>query len=382
MHRWGLAEPVAGATPRTPRKAQQASGFTLVELLVVVSIIALLIAILLPSLKRARDQGKMIKCSAHMRGVGQLAMVFAGDHNDRLQLTASAGNVAAADPGRQRYAYGDGGELLSWPAALARMISGDYRNNWDWGVRAVSYTDAEANKSFVDMDLDQYTCPSDRVMLSSAYFPRHEPSVFGAGLADDGDPANPRSPANKMAYWGRLSFGINEDIAGGDGADRDFWPSCWRAVSGGSGWMACQGSRMYGPSSPCFRGPGARLRGELNKIFAPAAVGLFFETGPESVEQANNPNYAHQFANLITSGARSGIDSGPYLGDAQQTHPWRIPTNRHPDGRLNVAFADGHGETVRASSQAYNNEVRRELPNAYSPRVRVSPYNPHGMAGD
>jgi len=59
-------------------------GFTLVELLVVIGIIALLIGVLLPSLSRAQQASKAIRCQAQLHDIGLALLSYADEHNGYL----------------------------------------------------------------------------------------------------------------------------------------------------------------------------------------------------------------------------------------------------------------------------------------------------------
>jgi len=66
-------------------------GFTLVELLVVIGIIALLIAILMPALSRAKEQANWIKCLSNMRQLGQAFTMYTNNNKGRFPLPAVTG---------------------------------------------------------------------------------------------------------------------------------------------------------------------------------------------------------------------------------------------------------------------------------------------------
>ncbi len=65
-------------------------GFTLIELLVVIAVIALLMAVIMPALRKAKDHAKKIHCSANLRSLAMAVLMYA-DNNDAR--TPSSTNV-------------------------------------------------------------------------------------------------------------------------------------------------------------------------------------------------------------------------------------------------------------------------------------------------
>jgi prepilin-type N-terminal cleavage/methylation domain-containing protein/prepilin-type processing-associated H-X9-DG protein len=134
-------------------------GFTLVELLVVIGIIALLISILLPTLSRARQAGNSVACQSNLRQVG-LGLVIYADANDQSLPTADRLNSA-----------GTGTWHPFWfdhvAAAIGVKEDGDAFSNHDRSTYA-----------------DAFTCPSATIeggWIHYSVHPRLIPSQFPPG---------------------------------------------------------------------------------------------------------------------------------------------------------------------------------------------------------
>ena len=59
-------------------------GFTIIELLVVISVILILAAIITPAVHKAKAKARRVQCLANIRQVGQTALMYAQDYNDTL----------------------------------------------------------------------------------------------------------------------------------------------------------------------------------------------------------------------------------------------------------------------------------------------------------
>ncbi len=68
------------------QEMKKRKAFTLIELLVVIAIIALLLAVILPSLRMAKEHAKRLICATHLKSIGQAIVLYADQENGELPM--------------------------------------------------------------------------------------------------------------------------------------------------------------------------------------------------------------------------------------------------------------------------------------------------------
>ncbi|HRR06286.1 MAG TPA: DUF1559 domain-containing protein [Victivallales bacterium] len=81
---------------------EEKTVFTLIELLVVIAIIAILAALLLPAIKRAKENARTINCSSNLKNIGQAVCMYTQDYNGYMPV-ASLGPDISALTGQWKY---------------------------------------------------------------------------------------------------------------------------------------------------------------------------------------------------------------------------------------------------------------------------------------
>ncbi|MEM7808906.1 MAG: prepilin-type N-terminal cleavage/methylation domain-containing protein [Planctomycetota bacterium] len=191
-------------------------GFTLVELLVVIGIIALLVGVLLPTLSRARSSAAQVKCATQVKQLGEAWVLFANDNKGR----AVPHSVFA--PNLEDVTGVQGTNLFWWSS----KVNVPYREQQEFALFSPYFDNVNDILVCPEWVVREVT-PVDELLLRAEGFPPPEMSYGYNGLLlsvrdfREDLPPEQQTPGN---YIG-LNLGTIDDptrkVTFADGADFD-----------------------------------------------------------------------------------------------------------------------------------------------------------------
>lgn len=216
-------------------------GFTLVELLVVIGIIALLISILLPALKRAKESANSVKCMAQERQIMTAYLMYAAEMKGAMPIAPSINEFYPGPAGKGMIASMMYYMSNTAPGGMG-VIRYDAGSFWPYlvagankGVTPSPATEQQAADSMVHAVMN---CPSDEIDQFRAVFlggimiapsrvrnfsyswnshVRLDQSSYGAPIHAPGDPAKDWVPKTSQIKSPSHKILLIEELAPNDG---------------------------------------------------------------------------------------------------------------------------------------------------------------------
>lgn len=301
-----------------PKWNGKSRGFTLIELLVVVAIIALLIAILLPSLASAKDRAKASSCLANERSVLQSYIMYVNDQNNGKNVIAGV-NLAGSNWLTATLSYHSNDVKLyicptaNTPGTLA--FSNNNSSGGAWGSKSMSW---------------------NGTYNSGYYYKQVNPFIQSPG--NSGDAKNPGGfyqmdgvtfiKSSSPGYIGSYTFNtwLFNDPAYGN-------------PTGGTGPMAIFSNIQSPGGTPVFCEGGWIDTNKNNGVRMQDNTNL-----PANTDGGDSCGVANAATTSAAYSAQVARNTAPYTGTSSNA-VWRIFLSRHSKAN-NMAFADGHAAPV------------------------------------
>jgi prepilin-type N-terminal cleavage/methylation domain-containing protein len=151
-----MHQPVSGGRlPASGRNGIPRRGFTLIELLVVIAIIAILAALLLPALARAKQRTQLTRCMNNNRQMMLGWNMYSGDYGDLLLASLTVSNNAIVPSYRSR---------VRWVEGSFGTIASPNQGDWDPTVNI----DKSPLMPYIGKSRDIWKCPANPVRVKNS----------------------------------------------------------------------------------------------------------------------------------------------------------------------------------------------------------------------